>query len=152
MTCGTLIRRWTPLCLAVAFLISGCEGYTSGADVQKARRVTAVHKKPVRHLANAESESAQAVAPSAPPDSAPYVGLAEAQLVARLGQPTAESEEPPGKTWRYQNKSCTVDFMLYPDVETRIYRALAYEVINDDQSAAGKRLCMAELEARTHGR
>jgi hypothetical protein len=152
MTCGPLIRRWTPFCLAAVFLISGCEGYTSSADVQKARRVAAVHKKPVRPAAKAARESAQAVTPSAVSDGPPYVGLAEAQLVARLGQPTAESEEPPGKTWRYQNKSCTVDFMLYPDVETRIYRALAYEVINDDQSAAGKRLCLAELEARTHER
>jgi hypothetical protein len=42
--------------------------------------------------------------------------------------------------------------MLYPDVETRTYRALAYEVINDDKSAAGKRLCLAELEARAHDR
>ncbi|MBV8537128.1 MAG: hypothetical protein JO128_16130 [Alphaproteobacteria bacterium] len=83
----------------------------------------------------------------------PYVGLGEAQLMERLGRPSVQREDqPPGKTWRYQNRTCTVDFMLYPDVETRTYRALAYEVINDDKSAAGKRLCLAELEARAHDR
>ncbi|HTY66271.1 MAG TPA: hypothetical protein VMH36_06455 [Alphaproteobacteria bacterium] len=107
-----------------------------------------------------ETVSAQAanpprtlVAEASSSAAGPYVGLGEAQLVERLGKPSLQREDqPPGKTWRYQNRICTVDFMLYPDVETRTYRALAYEVINDDKSAAGKRLCLAELEARAHER
>lgn len=157
MTCGTLIRRWTPFCLAAVFLVSGCEGYTRDT-VQtplKSQRAAAVHRKPAVHPAAPEEVSAQAAMPVRDSqDTAgglPYVGLAESQLVARLGRPSAEREDqPPGKTWRYHVKSCIVDIMLYPDVETRTYRALAYEVINDDQSVSGKRLCLAELEARAH--
>lgn len=157
MTCGTLIRRWTPFCLAAIFMISGCEGYTTaeGRPAHKnTAQPTAVGGQPANHVAQAASETAQAGTASRNMGTggASYVGLAETQLVARLGPPSAQSEDqPPGKTWRYQNRICTVNFMLYPDVETRVYRALAYEVINDDQSAAGKRLCLAELEARAHG-
>lgn len=157
MTCGTLIRRWTPVCLAAVFMVSGCEGYTTGhvQTAHKSQRVAAVRRKPAAHPAALESVTAQAAMPVRDTQESsgglPYVGLAESQLVARLGQPSAESEDqPPGKTWRYRVKSCIVDIMLYPDVETRTYRALAYEVINDDQSVAGKRLCLAQLEARAH--
>lgn len=159
MTCGKFIRRWSPFCLAAVVLLSGCEGYPTGDGqaAHKKQRVAVTHVRPAARQ-TLEAANAPASAETAPrprqvvADGAPYVGLAEAQLVARLGQPSIEREDqPPGKTWRYQNKNCTVDFMLYPDVETRIYRALAYEVINDDKSAAGKRLCLAELEARAHG-
>ena len=162
MTRGKLGFRWGPFCLAAVVVISGCEGYPAAdghAAHKKSHHLAAAHAKPVRRLAEARAvprlrgrSPRVEVAQEAAADGAPYVGLAEAQLVARLGQPSIEREDqPPGKTWRYQNKICTVDFMLYPDVETRIYRALAYEVINDDKSAAGRRLCLAELEARAHG-
>lgn len=160
MTRGKVIQRWSPFCLAAFVVVSGCEGSPAAhSDVthHKNQKVAAAHAKPARRadapgtemVAQARTVEARAVQS----DGVPYVGLAESQLVARLGQPSARREDqPPGKTWRYQNKTCAVDFMLYPDVETRVYRALAYEVINDDKSAAGKRLCLAELEARAHGR
>ena len=156
MTCGKLVRRWSPFCLALVAAISGCEGYSTAdapAPHKKHARVAAVRAKPVSRPTELASVEASAPPRDAVADSSSYVGLAEAQLVARLGQPSARHEsEPPGKTWRYQNRNCAVDFMLYPDVETRIYRALAYEVITDDKSAAGKRLCLAELAARAHDR
>jgi hypothetical protein len=160
MTCGKFMRRCSPFCLAAVVIISGCEGYPTSdgqAAHKKPHKATVAQVKPAsrRTIEAATLPANLQTAPQARDvvaDSAPYVGLAEAQLMARLGQPSVEREDqPPGKTWRYQNKNCTVDFMLYPDVETRIYRALAYEVINDDKSAAGKRLCLAELEARAHG-
>lgn len=160
MTCGKFIRQWSPFCLAAVVVVSGCEGYPTGdgqVAPKRPQKATVAQVKPVsrRTVEPATLPANVQTAPQArdaAADSGPYVGLAESQLVARLGQPSVEREDqPPGKTWRYQNKNCTVDFMLYPDVETRIYRALAYEVINDDKSAAGKRLCLAELEARAHG-
>lgn len=126
-------------------------GYMDGhpAHSQRAK----AHTKPASHQTELVSVDTATQPGNAVADGTSYVGLAEAQLIARLGQPSLRREDhPPGKTWRYQNRTCTVDFMLYPDVETRIYRALAYEVINDDKSAAGKRLCLAELEARAHDR
>jgi len=155
MTCGTLVRRWSPFCLAVVVAVSGCEGYQTadGQAHQKHPKAVVAHAKP--HPAP-QLVTVQTMVPQPQTlvsDSGAYVGLAEAQLVERLGTPSLQREDqPPGKTWRYQNRNCTVEFMLYPDVETRTYRALAYEVINDDQSAAGKRLCLAELEARAHER
>ena len=152
MTRGKLVRRWGPFCLAVVVAaLSGCEGYL---DEHPARSKHAkVHTRTVSHPTELASVETAAPPANSVADSSSYVGLAEAQLIARLGQPSFRREDqPPGKTWRYQNRNCTVDFMLYPDVETRIYRALAYEVTNDDKSAAGKRLCLAELEARAHDR
>ena len=155
MTCGTLVRRWSPFCLAVVAAVSGCEGYQTADGQAHKRHVAHVRPRPAPELASAQltAPSRRVVAEGSPSAVAPYVGLGETQLVERLGRPSLQREDqPPGKTWRYQNKICTVDFMLYPDVETRTYRALAYEVINDDKSAAGRRLCLAELEARAHDR
>ena len=154
MTRGKLVRRWSPFCLAVAVAaLSGCDvqGVLDGHPTQS--KHARAHTKATSHRPELVSAEASPPPGNAVADGTSYVGLAEAQLIARLGQPSLRREDqPPGKTWRYQNKTCAVDFMLYPDVETRIYRALAYEVINDDKSAAGKRLCLAELEARAHDR
>ncbi len=160
MTCGTLVRRWSPFCLAVVAAVSGCEGYQAPErQAHKNHPKTVVaHARPRGPApepvsARAANPPRTLVTESSSGATSPYVGLGEAQLVERLGKPSLQREDqPPGKTWRYQNRICTVDFMLYPDVETRTYRALAYEVINDDKSAAGKRLCLAELEARPHER
>jgi hypothetical protein len=155
MTCGSTQRSWPPLCLAALVFVSGCD-LLPPDNPPKPRRAAAVHPRPTttRPSAPAAATPTPSTAPTAAPDTgASLIGLAEDQLLARLGPPTAEREDqPPGKTWRYQHKDCTVDFALYPDVETRIYRALAYEVINNDNSANAKRLCLAELEARPHGR
>jgi hypothetical protein len=154
MTRGKLVRRWSPVCLAVVVAaLSGCEGYLDEHPAPSSSKHAKAHTKTVSRPTELVSVDPAAQPRSAVADGTSYVGLAEAQLIARLGQPSLRREDqPPGKTWRYQNRSCTVDFMLYPDVETRIYRALAYEVINDDKSAAGKRLCLAELESRAHDR
>ncbi|HUK32906.1 MAG TPA: hypothetical protein VLV86_03285 [Vicinamibacterales bacterium] len=138
--------------------VSGCEGYqTADGQAHKKHPTTiAAHAKPrpaPELLATHATTTTRTLVAEDSSSAGPYVGLGEAQLMERLGKPSLQREDqPPGKTWRYQNRICTVDFMLYPDVETRTYRALAYEVINDDKSAAGKRLCLAELEARAHDR
>lgn len=157
MTRGKHVRRWGPFCLAMAVAaLSGCDvqGFVDGLDGHPPHSKHAkAHTKATPHPTELVSADTATPPRNAIADDTSYVGLAEAQLIARLGQPSLRREDqPPGKTWRYQNRTCTVDFMLYPDVETRIYRALAYEVINDDKSAAGKRLCLAELEARAHDR
>lgn len=75
------------------------------------------------------------------------IGLDEKQLVSRLGRPDSERDAAPGKIWQYRNGGCTVDLELYPDVRTRAYHALAYEVKSDDDNSEGKRLCLAKLES-----
>lgn len=84
------------------------------------------------------------------------VGLTEAQLKSRLGQPSADEPHPPGRVWRYRGDGCTVSLSLYPDVRTKVFRTLAYEVISDDNSAERKHDCLegfgATLAAGSGGR
>jgi hypothetical protein len=99
------------------------------------------------------------VAPSAPPartsPDGPAVMLAgksENELRALLGAPTSEEERPPGKRWRYRDGQCTLDVQLYPDVQTKQFGTLAYEVKSDDNTDEGKRLCLAQLQSRVQAR
>ncbi len=91
----------------------------------------------------AEAKSAEALPVN-------LVGLDERQLEAMLGPPTEREDKPPAKTWRYRNERCTVDLALYPDVETRVFRTLSYEVVTGEDTATQERLCLAEL--RSHAR
>jgi len=77
------------------------------------------------------------------------VGKSEGQIRALLGPPTSEEDRAPGKTWHYRDGQCTVDVQLYPDVQTRQFGTLAYEVKSDDSTDEGKRLCVAQLRSRT---
>lgn len=154
MICAKQGRCWQPLCVAAILVVSGCEGYVSPArnhqhsTSAKADRRTGANAAAAKSRSSDESAPA-AIAASTTADGGAYIGLAEDELLARLGPPAAQrDDEPPGRIWSYRHKHCTVDFTLYPDVQTRVYRALAYEVINDDKSAAAKRLCLAELESR----
>jgi hypothetical protein len=75
-------------------------------------------------------------------------GKSEKELRAMLGAPTTEEDRPPGKRWRYRDGQCTLDVQLYPDVQTKQFGTLAYEVKSDDNSDEGKRLCLAQLQSR----
>lgn len=80
------------------------------------------------------------------------VGLGEQELRELLGPPAAEEERPPGKVWHYRKGRCTLDVSLYPDVQTRKFGTLTYEVKSDDNTDEGKRICLAELQSRAQGR
>lgn len=79
-------------------------------------------------------------------------GYGEAELKALLGAPISEESHPPGKQWRFRDGNCTLDVQLYPDVETKTFRTLAYKVRRDDNSDEGKRLCLAQLQSRVQSR
>jgi hypothetical protein len=100
-------------------------------------------------------------APTAAPDppvrssERPPVALAgksENELRALFGAPTSEEDRPPGKRWRYRNGQCTLDVQLYPDVQTKQFGTLAYEVKSDDNSDEGRRHCLAQLQSRVQTR
>ena len=80
------------------------------------------------------------------------VGKSETELRAMLGAPTSEEVRPPGKRWRYRDGQCTLDVQLYPDVQTKQYGVLAYEVRSDDDTDDGKRVCLAQLQSRAQAR
>jgi len=70
------------------------------------------------------------------------------ELRAMLGAPTSEEDRPPGKRWRYQDGQCTLDIQLYPDIRTKQFEALAYEVRSYDNTDEGKRVCTAQIRSR----
>ena len=98
--------------------------------------------------------SAATAAPAAGTAPAPVsiAGRSETELRALFGAPTSEEDRPPGKRWRYRDGSCTMDIQLYPDVQTKQFGTLAYEVKSDDNSDEGKRACLAQFQSRAQPR
>jgi hypothetical protein len=78
-------------------------------------------------------------------------GKSEAEVRSLLGPPNSEEDRAPGKTWHYRDGQCLVDVQLYPDVQTRQFGTLSYEVKSDDGTDEGKHLCMAQLQSRARG-
>ncbi|MBS0224439.1 MAG: hypothetical protein JSR91_27280 [Proteobacteria bacterium] len=76
------------------------------------------------------------------------IGKSEAEVRALFGPPTTVEERAPGKTWRYREGGCSLNVQLYPDVQTRQFGTLAYEVKSDDNTDEGNRACLAQLRAR----
>jgi len=76
------------------------------------------------------------------------IGLDAENVERLLGPPTELADRSPAKGWRYRTERCTLDLSLYLDVKSKVFRTLAYEVTSHDSSDQGKRLCLAELEAR----
>ena len=62
------------------------------------------------------------------------IGKSETELRAVLGAPTSEEDRPPGKLWRYRDGQCTLVVQLYPDVHTKQFGTLGYEVKSDDNT------------------
>jgi len=76
------------------------------------------------------------------------MGMSEGQVRALLGTPTSVEERAPGKTWHYRFGQCRANVQLYPDVQTRQFGTLAYEVKSDDNTDEGRRGCVAQLSSR----
>lgn len=102
---------------------------------------------------------ASAAGTSPPPDkpvaaAAPLnlVGQSESDIRARFGPPDSQQDRAPGKTWRYRHGQCSLDVSLYPDVQTRQFTTLAYEVRSDDNTDRGKQLCLAQLQSHGQSR
>jgi hypothetical protein len=104
--------------------------------------------------AKPQEEAKSEAPPSAPATPVPtsenvnLMGKSEGQVRALLGPPTSVEERAPGKTWHYRDGRCSVDVQLYPDVQTRQFGTLAYEVKSDDSSDEGKRDCLARFKSR----
>lgn len=72
---------------------------------------------------------------------AQLVGMNEGEVQALLGAPSLVEDHAPGKTWRFRKHDCVLSVALYPDVQTRVFRTLSYEVTSDDHNAGAKQLC-----------
>lgn len=122
------------------------------------RTAAAAAQKPIPKPAQStEAAPKQSAKPDpgdkAPPSPVNIIGKSEGELRALLGPPTSVEERSPGKIWRYQEGQCTLDVQLYPDVQTRQFGTLAYEVKSDDNTDEGNRACLVQLQSRaqSHG-
>jgi hypothetical protein len=155
-------------------LLSGCEATRKmGDDFSRLMSSPPTQAQPRKSVAAPPAAQPRNTVPTTPPStnvsaeataSAPparsssegpavtLAGKSENELRAMLGTPTSEEERPPGKRWRYRDGQCTLDVQLYPDVQTKQFGTLAYEVKSDDNTDEGKRLCLAQLQSRVQAR
>ena len=145
-------------------LLSGCDVARNMQDeftrLTSSRPAASQPKRSAPQTQPAPSQTNQAARPQSAPapvspapeppavTSLPLAGKSESDIRAAFGAPSAEEERPPGKRWRYRDGPCTLDIQLYPNVETKQFTTLAYEVRNNVDSDEGKRLCMAQFRSR----
>jgi hypothetical protein len=159
--------------VVLLFLLSGCDvAHNAQRDFNRilyGSSTAAPPRSATTHSARASTAAKPPVAPSEakmdepkpqPPPAREtaaatgdlnLVGKSEGQVRAMLGPPTSVEERAPGKTWHYRDGSCSVNVRLYPDVQTRQFGTLSYEVKSNDNSDEGRRDCMARLRARSGG-
>lgn len=71
--------------------------------------------------------------PAAPTMTLPeLVGLSEEEVARLLGTADTLREEPPATIWGYRADTCALDLFFYMDMESRSFRALAYDVTTTD--------------------
>jgi hypothetical protein len=78
---------------------------------------------------------------AASPTPVQLVGMNEGDVQALFGAPSLVEDHAPGKTLRFRKHDCVLSVALYPDVQTRVFRTLSYEVTSDDHNAGAKQLC-----------
>jgi len=84
----------------------------------------------------------------APAESFDIAGKSEQAIRVLLGPPTEVGDNAPGKTWHYRDGRCSLDVELYPEIKTRQFATLGYEVKSDDNTSEGKRLCLGQFQSR----
>jgi hypothetical protein len=159
----------------VLLLLSGCDALRAAQD--DLSRLTsrspstqvkqAAASTPTATAARSQHAAARPTAGSAKTDPQPAVetpasdpalavaspiGKNEGEVRALFGPPSKEEERAPGKTWHYRDGQCTMDIQFYPDVQTRQFGTLAYEVKSDDNTDEGKRGCLAQFKSRAQAR
>jgi hypothetical protein len=166
------MRSLAPVVCFSALLIAGCDDFARDARRDFGRMTSqspfAASATP-RSTASPSGRQSAAVSASDPKisslrePSAPekevvtatpvnLVGQSESDIRARFGAPTSQEDRAPGKTWRYRHGQCALDVSLYPDVQTRKFTTLAYEVRSDDNTDQGKQLCLGQLQSRGRSR
>ena len=172
MTIRSLIAQTVGVGL---LLLTGCEASGNMRDdllrltssqstalkSQFAKSVTSARPRTTPPASTTDAAAVAATATSDEPPALPaatgspslsLVGKSETELRAMLGAPTSEEDRPPGKRWRYRDGQCTLVVQLYPDVQTKEFGTVAYEVNSDDNTDEGKRVCTAQLQSRAQAR
>lgn len=147
-------------CAVLLLIPGGCASVGPTADTRKApaaatspsvRAAAAVRAAP--EPAKPVKRPAVVVKPPPPPPATAEpvppplrpVGLDEETLKNLLGQPSASRDETPARVLSFRRNECALNLTLYPDVETRVFRTLSYEVTSDDHDERTVRLCHARF-------
>jgi hypothetical protein len=141
--------RCRVLLLLIAGAVTGCahSGNIDKSAGQPAPAVVAVAAAPVV-AAPPHKKPHPPVVANAKPQIDELIGWNESEIRTVFGAPAAQEDHAPTKRLVYHDRQCTMDVTLYPEVETRQFQALNYEVNADDGSAKRQQACVAEFSAR----
>ena len=142
--------RWRVLLLLlIAGGAAGCahSDKTDKSAVQPAPPVEAAAAAPVAAPPPHKKPHPVVVA-MAKPQIDELIGWNESEIRTVFGAPASQEDQAPTKRLVYRTKQCTMNVTLYPEVETRQFQALNYEVNADDGSAKRQQACVAEFSAR----
>ncbi|MEC9347212.1 MAG: hypothetical protein VYB54_13365 [Pseudomonadota bacterium] len=81
------------------------------------------------------------------------VGLGDADIAARMGEPHSVLRQPPATVWRYRLNGCVVDLFLFRDVQSDRLKSLSFAVARTPE-AADRELdprCTDAARSRTDG-
>lgn len=111
------------------------------APVETAPVETAATEARPPQTAPTETASVEAANPDR------LIGLDQAQTKALLGEPKVRTELSPATIWRYVGQNCELEVYFYLDLQSRVMRALQYEVRSHDSANPARNRCFAELVA-----
>jgi hypothetical protein len=143
------IARSVPWAVGV-LLLSGCASQNAAVSSKTPLPQPVAIAAPPAAVAPADLATAVSkptVLPQRKPlfDMATLVGLDENGVRNIFGEPTTIADTLPGKTWRYQSRACAVNIAFYPDVKSRNFHVLSYEVTSDDRSTGADRHCRTQF-------
>ncbi len=73
------------------------------------------------------------------------IGLDSGRIVALLGPPAAQAEVSPAQVWTYNGKACVLQLFFYPEINTKEFRALTYEMPTGGETEAAREKCLREV-------
>jgi hypothetical protein len=91
------------------------------------------------------SPAPDAESASQPIDPQQVIGLDEGNAAELLGPPEQSKESPPATIWHYVTRDCEIDVYFYLDLQSRVMRALQYEVRSNDFVDRRPERCFQQL-------
>jgi hypothetical protein len=80
------------------------------------------------------------------------VGLDRDGVLDLLGRPALEEEAAPAKVWVYNAESCVLQIFFYPEIVSKEFQVLTYEIRNVEADENARRACLKEvLQANAAG-
>lgn len=87
-----------------------------------------------------------------PLDPERLIGLGQEDAENWLGHPSDRTEAAPAQIWHYLGHDCQIDVYFYLDLQSKVMRALHYDVRNNDNNDRGAERCFQQIVAERHDR